>query len=365
MRGLIIIALFLGATYAFGQNSGSIGVPGDYPEGGTDDQIISISNDTLFLEDGGFVVLPDGGVSDNWFSADLTQTANRTHDGGGNNFTWAGTSQLDIDVNILQITADPGDIGIEATDGNITFTSGNTTNFLADGSITFSSGNNSYWFLSPPATDNTEDVLLAFDGSGKLELRDVSSLPSDGLGSSPTSGAILFGQGTTTTGIDATNFFWDDANNRLGIGTATPVRQLDLVTSDIIMAKFSGSGAQARFTIDHASGTNTGFQLATGGVGRYSIASFQGGSGNLEFTIYNEITGGFPIAIDGSTDNVGLGTYTPNASAKLEIAGTTGAVLLPRLTTTQRDALTPAAGMIIYNTTTGTFQGYTTTWTNL
>jgi hypothetical protein len=40
--------------------------------------------------------------------------------------------------------------------------------------------------------------------------------------------------------------------------------------------------------------------------------------------------------------------------------------LLPRLTTDQRDALTAAAGMIIYNTTLGKFQGYQAgSWQNL
>ena len=40
--------------------------------------------------------------------------------------------------------------------------------------------------------------------------------------------------------------------------------------------------------------------------------------------------------------------------------------LLPTMTTAQRDALTAANGMIIYNTTTGKFQGYEAgAWTNL
>jgi len=56
---------------------------------------------------------------------------------------------------------------------------------------------------------------------------------------------------------------------------------------------------------------------------------------------------------------------TQTASAALEINGTTGALLLPRLTTTQRDTNigTPSAGMVIFNTTTSKFQGYDgSTW---
>lgn len=57
------------------------------------------------------------------------------------------------------------------------------------------------------------------------------------------------------------------------------------------------------------------------------------------------------IIIDPS-GNVGLGTAAPAASALLELLSTTGALLLTRMTTTQRDALSAVNGMIIYNTTT-------------
>lgn len=67
---------------------------------------------------------------------------------------------------------------------------------------------------------------------------------------------------------------------------------------------------------------------------------------------------------------VGIGTNAPSASAVVELSSTTGALLLPRLTTTERDALTAVAGMVIFNTTTTTFQGCTAagappTWVDL
>lgn len=49
--------------------------------------------------------------------------------------------------------------------------------------------------------------------------------------------------------------------------------------------------------------------------------------------------------------SVGIGTATPAVSAALEINSTTGALLLPRLTTAQRDLLAAKIGMIIFNTT--------------
>ena len=59
-----------------------------------------------------------------------------------------------------------------------------------------------------------------------------------------------------------------------------------------------------------------------------------------------------------NTGQIGLGTLTPASSAAIDMNTTTGALLLPRLTTVQRDALTPQEGMMIYNTSELKFQGY-------
>lgn len=58
----------------------------------------------------------------------------------------------------------------------------------------------------------------------------------------------------------------------------------------------------------------------------------------------------------GNSYHVGRMTFgaaaAPATSALLDLSSTTGALLLPRMTTTERDALTAANGMAIYNTTT-------------
>jgi hypothetical protein len=54
---------------------------------------------------------------------------------------------------------------------------------------------------------------------------------------------------------------------------------------------------------------------------------------------------------------VGVGTNSPNTSAKLEVASTTQGFLPPRMTTIQRDAITsPAPGLTIYNTSVNCLQ---------
>lgn len=55
---------------------------------------------------------------------------------------------------------------------------------------------------------------------------------------------------------------------------------------------------------------------------------------------------------------VGIGTVSVDTSAKLEILSTTGALLLPRMTNAQRNALTAVNGMMIYNTTNTRIEAY-------
>jgi hypothetical protein len=53
-----------------------------------------------------------------------------------------------------------------------------------------------------------------------------------------------------------------------------------------------------------------------------------------------------------SIAQVGIGTIEPDASSILDIVSTSKGLLMPRLTTTQRNAITsPATGLMIYNTT--------------
>ncbi len=54
--------------------------------------------------------------------------------------------------------------------------------------------------------------------------------------------------------------------------------------------------------------------------------------------------------------NVGIGTTSPQGA--LDVSSSTGAFIVPRMTTAQRDTLTAVNGMIIYNTTTNQFNFY-------
>lgn len=74
-----------------------------------------------------------------------------------------------------------------------------------------------------------------------------------------------------------------------------------------------------------------------------------------------------PLSVGGDTHisgNVGIGTTSPNANAILDLTSTTKAFMPPRMTTTERNAISsPTAGMVIYNTSTNVLNFYNgSTW---
>jgi hypothetical protein len=73
------------------------------------------------------------------------------------------------------------------------------------------------------------------------------------------------------------------------------------------------------------------------------------------------------IVINCFSQNVGIGNPTPHASALLDISSTDKGVLIPRVTTTQRNAiLSPAKGLMVFDSTFNSYWYYTgTDWKQL
>lgn len=68
----------------------------------------------------------------------------------------------------------------------------------------------------------------------------------------------------------------------------------------------------------------------------------------------------------GAKAQVGIGTVNPAPSAKLEVSSTSQGFLPPRLSSVQRDGISdPAEGLVIFNTTTGGLEIYTSGWKKL
>ena len=79
-------------------------------------------------------------------------------------------------------------------------------------------------------------------------------------------------------------------------------------------------------------------------------------------------TNNWNLYLDGTAQNylkgaLSIGVTTANASALLQVDSTTQGVLFPRMTTTQKNAISsPATGLVVFDTTLGKLCVYSTTW---
>ena len=158
-----------------------------------------------------------------------------------------------------------------------------------------------------------------------------------------TNGAVTSDKISTTD----TNFNVQ-SDGKIGIGTASPDEKIHI------------SGTNASLRID--SGTNYGDKSLIilcnqrTHIESEIIGPTAQGDTNLKLKTLSGGTLADRITID-EFGRVGIGTSTPNESALLDVSTTTGGILFPRLTTTQRDVVVPYNGLVIYNTTVNKFQG--------
>ena len=144
-----------------------------------------------------------------------------------------------------------------------------------------------------------------------------------------------------------TDRLWVDRGGNVGIGTTSPGYKLDV--SGVI----NTSGDQLLFS----GGSGLGSDPATATATLYNRAGVGPTFSGYQVVFRTGVTPAERLRID-PDGNVGIGTASPTASTLLDLTSTTGALLVPRMTTTQRDALTPSNGMVIYNTTVAAMQVY-------
>lgn len=81
------------------------------------------------------------------------------------------------------------------------------------------------------------------------------------------------------------------------------------------------------------------------------------------FAFYDAVASGNELFTIKGSGQIGISNNSPAASAKLDITSTTQGFLPPRMTTTQKNAISsPAAGLIIYDSTLSKLCVYTTAW---
>lgn len=137
-----------------------------------------------------------------------------------------------------------------------------------------------------------------------------------------TAGSVVFSNGTILT-QDNANLFWDDTNNRLGIGTVSPARKVD-----VFIGADGGEGLRASnntsppFTHSAGLGVDNlgplyGASIYVDGVARFSVNS-NGGAviGSTFLASFDGPANG--LIVEG---NVGIGTANPTKLLMLEDTG--------------------------------------------
>ena len=142
-----------------------------------------------------------------------------------------------------------------------------------------------------------------------------------------TSGSVLFSNGTTIA-QDNAQLFWDDTNNRLGIGTATPTLPLDVNGQARIVGTLN---LGTTGTVGSISLNRTTDGAAVGGIRADSAGTQIGGSGYSSNILLNNgttgtsgilfTTGGERMRLFGATGNLAINTTT-DAGFKLDVNGT-------------------------------------------
>ncbi|MBL0082375.1 MAG: hypothetical protein IPP37_08025 [Saprospiraceae bacterium] len=276
----------------------------------------------------------------------------------------------------------PGNVGIGVFDAGqkLSVAGGVTVDQLAqnngglDNALKFGGDNSGSLIRSNRLTATNQLGLdLVTNFNSRLSLTNAGNI---GLGTtSPVNrldveGGVVIGINYSGTNTAPTNGLLVEGN--LGLGTTSPVNKLDVEGGAVIGATYSGSNTApangllvqgnvgigttnplARLNVKgngygwmHSDNTDT-VQLTSYLT---TNATWLGSKTNHPLHFFTN--DGTPQMTVATNLNVGIGTQTPNNFAALEVAATNKGLLLPRLNTTNMNALGSVApdGMIVYNT---------------
>jgi hypothetical protein len=263
--------------------------------------------------------------------------------------------------------------------GSLTVTQGITGSLFGTASWANNASTSSYVLnaVSASFASTASFAPNIYNTNGTLTGNRILSLGGSSLtfsGSTAANSAVLFSNGNMAIGSVTDGGFKLDISGSSTAGLSLRLSSTNFGQNNVLrMQNVPGSANIIQFI--NTDGTAQGSFLAGGsgftyGTYRSNQVNLSGGSGGIGLRVNNganaNITfygtnsdGDFSTAqfqMFGPTGNVQLqngGTFTDIASARLAINSTTQGFLPPRMTTTQRNAISaPAQALILYNTTT-------------
>jgi hypothetical protein len=188
--------------------------------------------------------------------------------------------------------------------------------------------------------------------TGVVTLAGTLGVANGGTGTATafTTGSVVFAGASGVYTQDNANLFWDDTNNRLGIGTTTPAYPLDVTTTGPqIVARLTETTAASTARLYLTCGTATGiFQQYGQSHPTLPSQTTLSSPGALNLS-----TSGVPQMHVTTGGSVGIGTTAP--STKLHVTRTplTGATTRPNAVITLEDTASTELYLVSENTGNG------------
>ena len=298
-------------------------------------------------------------------------------------------------ANLFSVTLSQNIFSVGTTNGRITL---GRTGYAYDGNATTSK----VTILSEGNTSGGALNILNSSSSSLFYVRDNGNI---GIATTTDAGFKLDVNGTARVQGNTqfgTGFYWDNTNARLGIGIASPSYLLDIrsnvnsgteairvTNTNTGNAAVAGIAIQASTAYGSLFATSSGYTtigvLQANRIGFYTTSSFAvavavgdfivgtGSSliermrvteaGRLLLGTSTEST--FLLDVNGTAriqNKLSVGTPT-QATAVLEVTSTTQGFLPPRMTTSEKNAISsPATGLVVFDTTLGKLCVFATTW---